>query len=167
MNPIEKNRTIQQEVKALSSTDIKVILGNIVGAMKNFKEAKDQRASNYWKGAVEHWIETARACLKDKDPDYLKVEVLERMKSEFVDGVGALRKIDEDGIDLIVDDILTRFNVIVETTRINDLSGVKNRIVDRIREVNTMILTTAGESRKSELAAVRDELIDLNSLIPK
>lgn len=167
MNRIEKAKTRDQEIRALNETDIKVILRNIVAAMFRFKNSPDQRASDYWKAALNHWIETARQVTQDKEPEYLKVEALERAHKEFVERIEALRVIDEDGIDIVVDDILVRFNVIRETTAVNDLTAVKNRIVERIREVNKEILLLSEPVAIQNKKNILNELIDLNALIPK
>lgn len=163
----EKQRAKEEEIKLLQERDVSVILRNVIGAMGHFKNSKDQRASNYWKGAVEHWINSGAAVLAThKSADYLLVQEIEKAKDEFRERLEMLRKIEEDGIDLIIDDLATRFDTIVETTRVNDLSPVKARIIDRIREINTEILLLSETVAINNKRNILNELIELKNLIP-
>lgn len=157
-----------EEKKLLSQTDLKVILGNVTGAFDKLNGSlKNDRDREYWKGAVTYWIDVSRAVLKDRSPEYLKIAPLERAKYEFNERLGMLRNIQEDGIDLIVDDLTIRFETIVETIRVNDLSAVRDRIIDGIREQNKKLLLVTEPNEKIAIQARLKQLIELNNLIPK
>lgn len=168
--------TEKQKIKAehsVATKDLKIISGSVLAAFRNGEKAVNtptksaKQGREYWKKVLEYWFSVLEEVLRNKQPDYLAIDVIERAKGEFIDKLNMLRGLEEEGIDIIVEDLTSRFHIIMETTRVNDMSAVKLRIEERIREINTSILIATTPNHEQELKNILKEFIQLNNLIPK